>query len=250
MKRAIDVQTDFFSRLAGPFTGESLFDCLPDLVFFIKNEKGEYVVVNQTLVLRSGRKDKAELIGRRADEIFPAPLGESYRAQDEQVLASGEPVRDQLELHFHVTGGRGWCITNKLALRNREGRIIGLTGVSRDLKNDNGRAEEYPQIAEVVRFIHTHYSEPLKVKELAARAGLSEYQFEQRIRNIFQITAGQLIQKVRMEASLRRLRETENSVAQIASECGYTDQSAFARQFRQTLGLSPSEYRRSSAGTK
>ena len=46
----------FFSQLAEPFTGEALLDCLADVAFFIKNQRGEYVVVNQTLVMRSGRR--------------------------------------------------------------------------------------------------------------------------------------------------------------------------------------------------
>jgi AraC-like DNA-binding protein len=70
------------------------------------------------------------------------------------------------------------------------------------------------------------------------------YQFEQRMRRIFQITAGQLIQKVRMDAAVQRLRETDAPIAAIALECGYSDQSAFTRQFRRTAGMSPSEYRR------
>src|SRR5579859_1801556 len=110
------LQTELFSQLAEPFTGESLFDCLPDLVFFIKNRRCEYVVVNQTLVERCGRDKKDDLIGRRADELFPAPLGESYRAQDETVLQGGAAILNQLELHFYTTGGRGWCLTNKLPL--------------------------------------------------------------------------------------------------------------------------------------
>ena len=57
-------------------------------------------------------------------------------------------------------------------------------------------------------------------------------------------TAGQLIQKVRMEAAVRRLRETKGPIAAIALDSGYSDQSAFTRQFRLTVGLSPSEYRR------
>ena len=52
------LQTELFSQLAEPFTGEALFDCLGDLVFFIKNRRGEYVVVNQTLVERCGRREK------------------------------------------------------------------------------------------------------------------------------------------------------------------------------------------------
>jgi len=78
---------------------------------------------------------------------------------------------------------------------------------------------------------------------VAALAGLSPYQFDQRIRKIFQITAGQFLHKVRMDAAVRRLRETNDSVAMIALDCGYSDQSAFTRQFRATVGLTPRAFR-------
>jgi PAS domain S-box-containing protein len=240
-----EMQAEFFRQLAGPFTGEALFDCLPDLVFFIKNSRGEYVVVNQTLVERCGRREKRELVGRRADEVFPPPFGSSYRAQDERVLRSGEAILSQLELHFHASGGRGWCLTNKLPLRGRDGGVLGLVGVSKDLAPANERSEDYARVARAIQHIQARYGEPLRVKDLAAGAGLSEYQFEQRLRKIFQLTAGQLIQKTRMEVAVRRLRETDDLIAAIALDCGYSDQSAFTRQFRQTVGLSPSEYRRS-----
>jgi AraC-like DNA-binding protein len=216
---------------------EALFDCMSDVVFFVKNARGEYVVVNQTLVARCGRSEKRELIGRRVDEVFPGPLGRSYRAQDEQVLESGEPIRDQLELHIYPNGRRGWCITNKLPMRE------GLFGFSRDLQAADERSEDYSQVAEAVRIIHEQYDQRLKVQDLAKRAGLSVYQFDRRMRRIFNITAGQLIQKVRLDAALQRLRETDDSIARIASACGYADQSAFTRRFRQTIGMSPSEYR-------
>jgi PAS domain S-box-containing protein len=229
---------------------EALFDCLPDVVFFVKDGRGQYVVVNQTLVERCGKREKTDLIGRRVDEVFPAPLGRSYRAQDEQVLRGGDPIRDQLELHFYPSGRRGWCVTNKLPLRGRDGTTIGLFGVSKDLQAANERSADFSQVAEAVRRIQTQYAEPLTVRELAKRAGLSVYQFEQRIRRIFQITAGQLIQKVRMDAAVQRLRETDASIAAVAMECGYSDQSAFTRKFHQTVGMSPSEYRRLAPGSR
>lgn len=227
----------------GPAELETLFDRLPDVVFFVKNRGGEYVVVNQTLVERCGRRSRAELLGRRPDEVFPGPLGRSYRAQDEQVLSSGEPIHDQLELHFYASGRRGWCLTHKLPLRGPGGAVSGLYGFSRDLHAVNERSEDYSQVAQAVRRIHTEYGEPLRVAELARRAGLSAYQFERRMKRIFHISAGQLIQKVRLEAALARLRESDASIAEIASACGYSDQSAFTRRFHRTVGMSPSEYR-------
>lgn len=238
------IQTNLLAQLATPFTGEALFDCLADTVFFLKNQRGEYVVVNQTLVERCGRKTKSELLGRRAAEVFPAPLGESYAAQDERVLRSGTAIRNQLELHSYPTGGRGWCVTNKFPLRGRGGGIVGLYGVSKDIQSPNERSADYAKVAEAVRRIQTRYDQPLRVPELAQQAGLSAYQFEQRIRKIFQLTAGQLIQKTRMEAAVQQLRESGAPIATVALDCGYSDQSAFTRQFRQTVGLSPSEYRR------
>lgn len=240
---AAALRQELVSQLAEPLIGEALFDCLTDLVYFLKNRRGEYVVVNQTLVERCGRREKGDLIGRRADELFPGPLGESYRAQDESVLKTGTPILNQLELHAFPTGGRGWCVTNKLPLFDRAGRVIGLVGVSKDLQAANDRAEDYARLAMVVQHIQQNFGEVLRVKDLAAMAELSEYQFEQRIRKIFQLTPGQLIQKTRMDAAVRRLRETEDAIAQIALDCGYADQSAFTRQFRQTVGLSPSEFR-------
>ena len=237
------LQTELFSQLAEPFTGEALFDCLGDLVFFIKNRRGEYVVVNQTLVERCGRREKSELIGRRADELFPAPLGAGYRAQDESVFRNGMAILKQLEIHFHAAGGRGWCLTNKLPLRDRAGRVIGLMGISKDLSAANVRSQDYASVARVVKHIQSHYGTTLRVGDLAALAGLSDYQFEERIRAIFQLTAGQFIQQVRMENAMRLLRATEQPIAQIALECGYSDQSAFTRQFRQTTGMPPTGYR-------
>lgn len=237
------LRTELFSQLTESLIGEALFDHLPDLVFFVKNRRCEYVVVNQTLVDRCGRRMKNELIGRRADELFPAPLGESYRAQDETVLHSGKPILDQLELHFYATGGRGWCLTNKLPLRDARQNVIGVVGISKDLQSANERGEDYSAVAKVVQHIQNNFAEPLRVADLATRARLSSYQFEQRIRKIFQLTVGQLIQKTRMEAAVQRLRETNDPIATIALDCGYSDQSAFTRQFRQTIGVSPSEYR-------
>jgi AraC-like DNA-binding protein len=160
------------------------------------------------------------------------------------VLRTGIAIRDKLELHFYPTERFGWCLTNKLPLRGRDGSIAGLYGLSRDLQSASERSEDFSQVASAVERIRSGYHRPLNVGELAAAAGLSVYQFEQRIRRIFHLTAGQLIQKVRMDAAVDRLLDSDDSVAAIAAQCGYTDQSAFTRKFRDVAGVSPSEYRR------
>jgi AraC-like DNA-binding protein len=237
------VLTELFSRLAEPFTGEALFDCLADSVFFIKNQRGEYAVVNHAAVLRCGLRTKGELIGRKADEVYPPPLGKSYREQDEEILRTGKPILNRLELQIYPGGRPGWCLTTKLPLKGADGAIVGLAGISQDLHVAYDQGDDYDHVAEAVCHIQTCFDQPLKVRELAAMAGLSEYQFEQRIRKIFHLTAGQLIQKVRMDAAVHRLRNTDDPIVAIALACGYAEQSSFSRQFKRTVGLSPAEYR-------
>ena len=164
---ASELQAELFRRLAEPFTAEALFDCLPDVVFFIKNSRSEYVVVNQTLVERCGRRTKQELLGRTADEVFPPPLGRSYRLQDDEVPRGGHAIRDQLELHFYPTGRCGWCVTNKLPLRARDGALVGLYGVSKDLQATEEDGEDFAQIAAALARIRSRYDQPLHVGELA-----------------------------------------------------------------------------------
>lgn len=237
-------QNKFLEQLAEPFTGEALFDSLTDLVYFLKNAGGQYMIVNQALVERCGLRDKRELIGRTADQVYPAPLGQSYRAQDDAIIKTGEPILNHLELQIYPGGGTGWCVTNKVPLRGRLGNIVGLAGISKDMRATSETGEDYSSLAAVIRHMHAHFDEPLKIQELANMAGLSTYQFEQRIKKIFGITVGQFIHKVRMDAAVRRLRETGDSISQIALDCGYAEQSSFTRQFKLTVGLSPARYRR------
>ena len=96
----------------------------------------------------------------------------------------------------------------------------------------------------VIHYIHRHHDEPLRLPALAEMAGLSVYQFDQRIRGLFHVTAGQFLLKVRIDAACTRLSATDEPIAQIALSCGYSDQSAFSRQFKQAVGISPLAYRK------
>ncbi len=223
--------------------GESLFDTIPDMVFFVKDAGGRYVSVNQTLVERCGFKDKTELIGRTAGEVFPGELGHAFLLQDRKVLAGGPGIRDHLELHLAVSGRPTWCLTNKEAVRTASGDIVGICGISRDLHTPPSQGKEYRALAKVLDFIHSNYAEPLRLPKLAEMSGLSLYQFDQRIRQLFQLSAGQYLVKTRIDAACQMLAGSGEAIAAIGIDCGYSDQPAFSRQFKQVVGLSPKVYR-------
>lgn len=223
-----------------------LLDAIPGVVFFVKDAQARYVMVNQTLVQRCGFKEKHDLLGRTAEDVFPARFGPLYTAQDRRVLADGRQLNDQLELHLYYGNQPIWCLTHKIALRDDQGVIIGLAGISRDLQILQSHPA-YQKLAEVDAYIREHFSRPITLHELTAIAGLSIAQLERHCKRIFQLTPRQMIHKARLGEASRLLRE-DLSITDVAMRCGYTDHSAFSRQFRALTGVSPSEYRESQSG--
>lgn len=223
-----------------------LLDAIPGVVFFVKDTQARYALVNQTLVQRCGFKNKNQLVGRTAEDVFPARFGPLYTAQDRRVLADGRRLSDQLELHLYYGNQPIWCLTHKIALRDCHGAIIGLAGISRDLQILQSHPA-YQKLAEIDAYIREHFSRPITLKELTAIAGLSIAQLERHCKRIFQLTPRQMIHKARLGEASRLLRE-DLSITEVALRCGYTDHSAFSRQFRALTGVSPSEYRGSQNG--
>ncbi|MBR7800076.1 AraC family transcriptional regulator [Undibacterium fentianense] len=230
-------------RIHDVFFAEPLFDAMPDLVFFVKDLSGRYVVVNQTLVNRCGLKNKDQLIGKTAQDVFPENLAVSYHEQDQMVLHQGFEVKDQLELHLYPDRDPGWCLTNKIALRDQQHRIVGLSGTSRDLGMPDQRHPVYHRIAAAVRHIHTHFGENVPMIELEQITNLSIAQIERYFQKIFSLTPRQFMIKVKLDAATAMLGDRQRSITDIAATCGYQDHSAFSRMFKATVGMTPSDYR-------
>ena len=233
--------------LGRPFPGIELFDRVADTVFFIKDQEARYVAVNDTLAHRCRFTSKSALIGRKASEVFAAPLGERFEAQDLKVIAEGLSIRGRMERHLYPDGGEGWCLTWKEPLIDAAGVIRVLAGISRDAPALSGSAPVSAALSATLAYIDDHLDEPLRIPDLAARAGLSPFQFDQRIRTIFGFSAGQYLSRLRIDRACDRLRHSDALLSELALECGYADQAAFTRQFHKTVGLTPGAYRLATA---
>lgn len=219
---------------------QRLFDALPDVVFFVKDGAGRYTHANVTLIRRLGFKYRDEIIGLTTNALFPANLGISYAIQDRRVLA-GETIEHQLEVHLFPNRAPGWCLTCKHPLV-REGKIRGLVGISRDLGQPDSRHPTYDRLRRVLAYLQEHYAEAVRVGTLAELAGLSVAQLERHFHRVLQLTPQQWLSKLRIEAAMRMLRG-DQSIAGVGLACGFTDQSAFTRQFKATTGMTPRAYR-------
>lgn len=229
--------------LAGLDVIEQLFDHVPETVFFLKDAAGRYVAVNQSLVERCGLKSKDQLIGRRVQDVFPAELAKRFADQDARVLRTGRPIVDHLELHWYARRRAGWCLTTKLPLRDERKNVVGLVGISRDLRAPGDRGSIPASLAGTLEYLETQFGEDVSPASLAARAGLSPVRFARLIKRIFRLTPSQLIAQTRLEAASSLLLETKQHVVEIAHTCGFYDHSAFTRAFRSATGMTPTQFR-------
>jgi AraC-like DNA-binding protein len=225
-----------FERLA------PIFDAMPDVVFFVKDDQARYVMANATLASRCGFRNKQFLIGKTAEDVFPSRFGKVYTAQDKAVLAAGQELIDQLELHLYPGRQPGWCLTSKRPLRDTAGRVIGVAGISRDLQADERSHPAYGRLATVMQHIQANYVQPLNLRELAAMADMSVAQLGRYFHKVFHLTPRQVLLKTRLDAATALL-VSNDKVTDVAVACGYTDHSAFSRQFKATVGVTPTEYR-------
>jgi AraC-like DNA-binding protein len=244
IQAAKSAETSPQAGLSGELSAlEQLFDHVRETAFFLKDDRGCYLLVNQSMVERCRLRDKRDLIGRHVREVFPKDLAEIYARQDQTVLKTGRPLLDHLELHWYTSRRTGWCLTTKLPMRNAEGKVVGLVGISHDLRAPGDRDAIPASLASALEALETRPEDPHSPSSLARQAGLPPVRFARLIKRIFRISPNQLIMQTRLTAAAQLLRETKRSIADIAYATGFYDHSAMTRAFRSATGTTPTEFR-------
>ena len=120
----------------------SLLDAIPDIVFF-KSIEGVYLICNPAFAEFVGRP-RSEIIGKTDREVFGKELGDSFREQDRQMLATRAP-RHHEEWIACPRGQKALFDRLKTPHWGPEGEIIGVLGISRDITAQRQAAEELRQ---------------------------------------------------------------------------------------------------------
>jgi AraC-like DNA-binding protein len=84
---------------------------------------------------------------------------------------------------------------------------------------------------------------PLSMEDVARDLGVSPYYLAHAFSQEVGIPPLQFQLQVRLDRARRLLRESSESVTEIAMRCGFADTSYFDRQFKRRFGVTPSAYR-------
>ncbi len=224
-------------------TGQLLFDCIPGLLFFVKDSQRHFIYVNQELADFMGLASKEEIVGRPDSDFFADDIEQSYAADDKQVIGEGKEVRNKVELITTSQRLIQWHITNKVPLYDRNGAICGLAGVTRKFEG-NTNALHRSALDRSIEYIAANYANEIKLKDLAKECGLSLSAFERHFKKSFHLTPIQYLNRYRIQQSCAALSQTDTPISAIAMDCGFYDQSHFTRSFLRVLHTTPAAYRR------
>ena len=238
----VDTQAhEFFNQLE---TGDqilSLFDYQPDVSFFVKDRDCRFIYLNRRGCEYCGVVSQQEALGKTDHDFFPKTRADDYRRDDQQVMRRGKPLVNRIESAPEKEGSPRLVTTTKIPLRDRQGRVVGLAGFSRQLQRlQHGTPNA---LADVATYLHQHFKEELSSEGLAEMAGLSVSHFERQFRLAFGTSPRQYLIRVRLEHGAVLLRDSNKTITEIAQRCGFYDHAHFSRSFRRVMGMPPTRYR-------
>ena len=111
---------------------DNIIKYAPDMIYW-KDKNSIHLGCNDQFAIAAGFENRKDVIGK-SDRDFPwRDQAEKYNADDREVIESGEPRLNIEDIMPFKNGKKAIVITNKVPLRNREGKVIGVLGIATDI---------------------------------------------------------------------------------------------------------------------
>lgn len=108
---------------------------------YIKDRHCRIVRASLKMAMTNGLTDPKEIIGKTDTDLYGEEFGHKTSVDDLHLMDTGKPLIGLVESHLLENGQVNWTSTTKLPLRNDNGEIIGLLGITREI-NDLKRTEQ------------------------------------------------------------------------------------------------------------
>lgn len=228
-----------------------LFDLIESSYLFVKDREHRFVRCNRAHWMMLGLGSEDEMLGKRDSDFHPPALAKAYVEEDKRVMETGSPVIDAVWL-VPSTGSLEWYRCSKVPIWSGVGSdlaVVGVAGILKPYEGEGSVLPEYERLKPALMLANRSYGEGIRVRDLAKAADYSSNQFGRVFQHLFQMKPVEYLKRLRLEKAAKLLRETRKSMCDIALHCGFYDQSAFSKAFRQRNGVSPRRFRERFGGS-
>jgi two-component system, OmpR family, sensor histidine kinase VicK len=134
-RKAADAELDCERQLL-----RQLMKGIPDAICF-KDTERRYTRLNDAARALLNVDNDADVIGKTVDGFIANELSRARKAEEEHILATGEPLVDCVEKLTGCDGAVRWLSATKAPIRNSQGKIVGIVEIARDI-TENKRQEQ------------------------------------------------------------------------------------------------------------
>ncbi|MCH6256295.1 AraC family transcriptional regulator [Puniceicoccaceae bacterium K14] len=242
------LEKEFANALAPNQLMSSLFDSIPGVYFFVKNLESRFVGGSESFARMLGAETIKSVIGKTDYDFSPDFLADGFCTDDQSVIASGKPIHNKIELVPNEHGSLDWLCTTKIPLFDKSDKVCGVAGVARLIEDTDAVYADRTEMRLIVEYARERYREKISVADMAKVGGISVSTQERLFKKTFGLTPLTYLQKIRLNAACKLLRGTDTSLSEIATQCGFSDQTNMTRAFRLELKITPYRYRNRFSG--
>lgn len=228
------------------------FFCLPLEGAFVEHvERSRRTLSGNSAFYHPAAFDHAETFEHGEARLFNVQLGGDFL---DRLVGQGIVLPAE---HMPLPDGRIPALVLQLNGEYRlggerlvvEGLVITMIGELLRLRRTRERGARPPWLRRVVDAIHTATPDSIGVAELATIAQVHPAHLMRTFRTVYGCTIGEYSRLLRVRRAMELLQQPTASLAGVAAQCGFADQSHFTRAFRATVGVTPAAYRRATTGS-
>jgi len=166
----------------------ALMDNVPDPIYF-KDAESRFTRVSKVSCPGLGVESPEEAVGMTDFDFCPEELAEQFRADDVMVMKSGEPLVNKEEVMINKIGKK-WYSATKVPIRGKNGQVVGLFGISRDITKLKETEEKLRRYSEHLEELVEERTRKLRQAERMAAIGETAAMVGHDLRNPLQGIVG------------------------------------------------------------
>lgn len=111
---------------------KTVISLIPDAVY-VKDLNGRRIISNAKDAKFAGFECIDDILTKTNDELYPPEHATVFNEEDHQVLTEGTPILEKEHFLINTRGEAFWLQKSKVPLKDENGQIYGLVGISRDI---------------------------------------------------------------------------------------------------------------------
>lgn len=110
----------------------AMLEDIPDHIY-LKDTQSRFVQISKALATRLGLNNPNDAVGKTDFDFQTPERAREFFDDEQKIIQSGQPLINKIEKQLMANGETKWTSTTKVPLRDKNGVIVGIAGINRDV---------------------------------------------------------------------------------------------------------------------